>query len=159
MKKKEKMNKLLIAFGLIILTVTLPCMSQSDDEFDDESSGADDGGDGSEGGDEYVTKGNLLKLMAKRKNALLTKRATTSVNRKLGADWTRISRGQTKVASVMINCIHALSKERTVASWNIRIVRLKKSLIYLFYGWLNKCAAVINKIRKTTNANNCRIIL
>ncbi|KAK6103975.1 hypothetical protein QQG55_14525 [Brugia pahangi] len=95
-------------------------------------------------------------MFAERKNALLTKRATTSVNRKLGADWTRISRGrksiflcnskritgvcasvnanilksvyylETKVASVMINCIHALSKERTVASWNIRIVRLKK---------------------------------
>ncbi|KAK6104023.1 Chromadorea ALT family protein [Brugia pahangi] len=61
------MNKLLIAFGLIILTVTLPCMSQSDDEFDDESSGADDGGDGSEGGDEYVTKGEFVETDGKKK--------------------------------------------------------------------------------------------
>nr|ADD91336.1 ALT epitope protein 1 [synthetic construct] len=29
------MNKLLIAFGLVILFVTLPCVSESDEEFDD----------------------------------------------------------------------------------------------------------------------------
>uniref|UniRef100_A0AAF5Q3A9 Abundant larval transcript-2 protein n=1 Tax=Wuchereria bancrofti TaxID=6293 RepID=A0AAF5Q3A9_WUCBA len=63
---------MLIAFGLIIFTVTLPCMSQSNDE----SSGADDtnnNGDesGSEGGggggDEYVTKAEFVETDSKRK--------------------------------------------------------------------------------------------
>ncbi|VDM21732.1 unnamed protein product [Wuchereria bancrofti] len=57
---------MLIAFGLIIFTVTLPCMSQSNDE----SSGADDTnnngdesgseGGGGGGGDEYVTKAEFV---------------------------------------------------------------------------------------------------
>ncbi|VDN86811.1 unnamed protein product [Brugia pahangi] len=63
--QEEKMNKLLIAFGLVILFVTLPCASESDEEFDD-TDDSEDGG-GSEGGDEYVTKGEFVETDGKKK--------------------------------------------------------------------------------------------
>nr|AAC35355.1 abundant larval transcript-2 protein [Wuchereria bancrofti] len=64
------MNKLLIAFGLVILLVTLPCASESDEEFDDgsndETDDKEDEGN-SEGGDEYVTKGEVVETDGKKK--------------------------------------------------------------------------------------------
>nr|ADC54122.1 abundant larval transcript-2 [Wuchereria bancrofti] len=65
------MNKLLIAFGLVILLVTLPCASESDEEFDDgsndETDDKEDEGGNSEGGDEYVTKGEFVETDGKKK--------------------------------------------------------------------------------------------